>query len=97
MEQIHCDAIEWATLQVTDENGKDLIDDSFFLIINAAAGAESQIACSAIWTVLVHRSRYRRRGPPFTKAKADDKVVVGGRKSKATKRSFTQLAAPIIV
>lgn len=71
------------TLQVIDENGKDVIDDSFFLIINAAAeGVEFKLPASPSgqpWCVVLDTEDVDN---PFTKAKADDKVIIGGRSLK---------------
>jgi isoamylase len=68
------------TLQVTDEDGKDVIDDSFFLVVNASQdGVEFVLPSSPSnnpWCQIINTEDI---DDPFMEQKVGDKVIVGGR------------------
>ena len=68
------------TLQVTDENGEWVIDDSFLLLVNAAdQGVEFILPASPsgkAWQSIVKTEDIE---DPFVKSLAGEKVIVGGR------------------
>ena len=71
------------TLQVTDEDGKDVIDDSFFLVVNAAKdGVEFVLPPSPSknpWCQVIDTENI---DDPFVAKEVRDKVIVGGRALK---------------
>ena len=68
------------TLQVTDENGEWVIDDSFLLLVNAAdQGVEFILPASPsgkAWSSILNTENIE---DPFVKSLAGEKVIVGGR------------------
>jgi isoamylase len=68
------------TLQVSDEDGKDVIDDSFFLVVNASQdGVEFVLPPSPSnnpWCQVINTEDI---DDPFKEEKVGDKVIVGGR------------------
>jgi glycogen operon protein len=71
------------TLQVTNEDGEWLIDDSFLLLVNAASeGVEFVLPSSPAgkqWFQLVDTENVEH---PFAKIAANEKVILGGRSLK---------------
>ncbi len=71
------------TLQVTDEDGKDVIDDSFFLVVNASQdGVEFVLPPSPShnpWRQVIDTENI---DDPFAEKEVNDKVIVGGRALK---------------
>jgi isoamylase len=71
------------TLQVTDEDGKDIIDDSFFLVVNASQdGVEFVLPQSPShnpWRQVIDTENI---DDPFAEEEVKDKVIVGGRALK---------------
>jgi len=71
------------TLQVTDEDGKWLIDDSFLFLVNAAhEGVEFVLPESPSrrpWTQLVDTENIKN---PFAETDLGEKVILGGRSLK---------------
>ena len=71
------------TLQVTDENGEWIVDDSFLLLINAAdQGVEFTLPSSPRgkpWRQILDTENI---DDPFTARDVDPKVIVGGRALK---------------
>jgi isoamylase len=71
------------TLQVTDEDGRDVIDDSFFLVVNASQdGVEfvlPQTPSQNSWCQVIDTENI---DDPFAKKEVKDKVIVGGRALK---------------
>ncbi len=71
------------TLQVTDEDGNWVIDDSFLLLVNAAdQGVEFTLPVSPSgnpWCQIIDTERLC---DPFAEIDAGDKVIVGGRAVK---------------
>ena len=68
------------TLQVTDEEGKPITDDSFFMITNAAPdGVEFILPESPSglkWSLVINTENI---DAPFSRAEAGEKIIVGGR------------------
>jgi glycogen operon protein len=68
------------TLQVSDEDGQPIVDDSFFLIVNAAQdGVEFALPRSPSgkpWCLAIDTEDAEN---PFSETKVDDKIIVGGR------------------
>jgi isoamylase len=71
------------TLQVTDDEGKPVMDDSFFLIVNAAQdGVEFTVPSSPSgkpWLQVIDTENVE---DPFGTAKVSDKIIIGGRSLK---------------
>jgi isoamylase len=71
------------TLQVSDENGEWIIDDSFLLLVNAAdGGVEFTLPASPAnraWTQLIDTERIDH---PFQEVAVGEKVILGGRSLK---------------
>jgi isoamylase len=71
------------TLQVTNEDGQAIIDDSFLIIVNAAAtGVEFTLPPSVSpngWCMVVDTENLE---DPFAETKMSEKVIVGGRSLK---------------
>jgi isoamylase len=71
------------TLQVTDEEGMPVIDDSFFLVVNASQdGVEYILPASPsgrAWCEVIDTENLEA---PFTHVKVGAKVIVGGRSLK---------------
>jgi isoamylase len=71
------------TLQVTDDEGKPVMDDSFFLIVNAAQdGVEFTVPSSPSgkpWLQVIDTENVEY---PFGTAKVSDKIIIGGRSLK---------------
>lgn len=71
------------TLQVTDEEGTPIVDDSFFLIVNAAHdGVEFTIPAAPSgksWLQVIDTENLE---DPFVRVKTDDKIIMGGRSLK---------------
>ncbi len=71
------------TLQVTDEDGKDVVDDSFFLVVNAAEGGVEYVLPASPsgkpWCQVIDTENIES---PFTCAELDGKIIVGGRALK---------------
>jgi isoamylase len=68
------------TLQVTDEEGRPITDDSFLLVVNAAQdGVEFVLPpspSSAKWNQVIDTEDIDN---PFVKAEVGEKVIIGGR------------------
>jgi glycogen operon protein len=68
------------TLQVTDENGEWVIDDSFLLMVNAAdQGVEFILPASPSgkpWRMIVNTENIE---DPFAQSPVGEKIIVGGR------------------
>jgi glycogen operon protein len=68
------------TLGVTDEDGKQIIDDSFLVMVNAAAdGVEFTLPtppADSPWRLILDTESLE---DPFTEADISDKVILGGR------------------
>ncbi len=68
------------TLQVTDDEGRQVIDDSFYLVVNAAQdGVEFVLPPSpsrSKWCLVIDTENIE---DPFAHAPVGDKVIVGGR------------------
>jgi isoamylase len=77
------------TLQVTDEEGHPIIDDSFLLIVNAASeGVEFTLPPSVNvngWCQVIDTENIDN---PFAEMKVGDKVIVGGRSLKLLSDEF---------
>ncbi len=71
------------TLQVTNEDGQAIIDDSFLIIVNAAdSGVEFTLPPSVSpngWCMVMDTENIE---DPFAETKMDDKVIAGGRSLK---------------
>jgi isoamylase len=71
------------TLQVTDEDGKQVVDDSFLLIVNAAQdGVEYILPPSPSrrpWCQVIDTENIE---DPFAHAEVEEKIIVGGRALK---------------
>jgi isoamylase len=71
------------TLQVSDEDGEKVIDDSFFLVVNAAPeGVEYVLPVSPSgrrWCQVIDTENIE---DPFTHAEVEEKIIVGGRALK---------------
>jgi glycogen operon protein len=71
------------TLQVTDEDGDKVIDDSFFLIVNAAEdGVEYVLPPSPSgrrWCQVIDTENIEN---PFTRTEVNGKIIAGGRALK---------------
>jgi glycogen operon protein len=71
------------TLQVTDEDGDKVIDDSFFLIVNAAEdGVEYVLPASPSgrrWCQVIDTENIEN---PFTRTEVNGKIIAGGRALK---------------
>ena len=71
------------TLQVSDEDGEKVIDDSFFLVVNAAPeGVEYVLPASPsgrAWCQVIDTEDIE---DPFTHAEVEEKIIVGGRALK---------------
>jgi glycogen operon protein len=71
------------TLQVTDDQGAPLMDDSFFLVVNAAQdGVEFTLPSSPSgkpWLQVIDTENVE---DPFVKVKVGDTIIVGGRSLK---------------
>jgi glycogen operon protein len=71
------------TLQVTDEEGHSVVDDSFFLIVNAAQdGVEFTLPPSPSgkpWCLVIDTENAEDQ---FVRVKVPDKIIVGGRSLK---------------
>jgi glycogen operon protein len=71
------------TLQVTDDDGNWVVDDSFLLLVNAAdGGVEFTLPPSPsgnAWCQIVDTENI---GEPFTETEPGEKVIVGGRALK---------------
>ena len=68
------------TLQMMDEEGRWIIDDSFFILVNAASeGVEFILPASPSgnsWTQIINTENIE---DPFAKAAVDSKIILGGR------------------
>jgi isoamylase len=75
-----CVLFNGQTLEVTDEDGKPIIDNSFLLIVNAAQdGVEFTLpACvtKGKWLQILNTDNIEK---PFTEKDVTEKVIVGGR------------------
>jgi glycogen operon protein len=71
------------TLQVTDDDGVPVVDDSFFLVVNAASdGVEFAIPPSPSgrpWQEVIDTENIE---DPFVEATVKDKIIIGGRSLK---------------
>ena len=71
------------TLQVTDEEGKPVIDDTFLILVNAShEGVEFTLPpalAGSNWNQVIDTENIDE---PFAKVVVDDKVIVGGRSLK---------------
>ena len=71
------------TLQVTNEEGQPVIDDSFLLLVNAShEGVEFTLPpplAGSTWSQVIDTENIDR---PFVKIAVEDKVIVGGRSLK---------------
>lgn len=71
------------TLQITDEDGRAIIDDTFLLIVNAAdAGVEFTLPAtvnSPEWTLVMDTENVEN---PFAEIKLGDKIIAGERSIK---------------
>ncbi len=71
------------TLQITDEDGRAIIDDTFLLIVNAAdSGVEftlPQPVNSPEWTLVMDTENVEN---PFAETKLGDKIIAGERSLK---------------
>ncbi len=71
------------TLQITDEEGRAIIDDSFLIIVNAAdTGVEFTLppaVNSHGWCMVMDTENI---DDPFVETKVDEKVIAGGRSLK---------------
>jgi glycogen operon protein len=71
------------TLQVTDEEGHPVVDDSFFLIVNAAQdGVEFTLPpppSGKPWHLVIDTENAEDQ---FVRVKVPDKIIVGGRSLK---------------
>jgi isoamylase len=71
------------TLQVTDEDGRRVIDDCFFLVVNAADGGVEYVLPASPsgkqWCQVIDTENIES---PFTCAEVDGKIIVGGRALK---------------
>jgi isoamylase len=70
-------------LQVTNEEGQAVIDDSFLLLVNAShEGVEFTVPpplAGSTWSQVLDTENI---DAPFAKVIVDDKVIVGGRSMK---------------
>ena len=68
------------TLQVSDDDGKSIYDDSFFLVVNAAEdGVEFVLPASPTsrnWCVVIDTENVDN---PFARSEAGEKIIIGGR------------------
>jgi isoamylase len=75
-----CVLLNGQTLQVTDELGKSVVDNSFLLIINASQdGVEFTLppcVSKGRWTQIINTENIDE---PFTEEEATEKVIIGGR------------------
>jgi isoamylase len=71
------------TLQVTDENGVPVTDDSFLLIVNAAPeGVEFTMPASPsghTWKLILDTENIEE---PHSEVEVEEKIIVGGRALK---------------
>ncbi len=86
------------TLQVTDENGDPLEDDSFLILVNAFhEGVEftlPPVPNGSPWTQVMDTENI---DDPFKRAKVGEKVIVGGRSMMVfsdSREVMTKLNAP---
>ena len=83
MESLYWPASEWSTLQVTNEEGKPVIDDSFLILVNAShEGVEFTLPPPLVgsnWNQVIDTENIDE---PFAKVVVDAKVIVGGRSLK---------------
>jgi len=81
------------TLQVSNEDGDWVIDDSFFMLINAAdQGVEFLIPSSPSgnpWCQIIDTENI---DDPFVNTIADEKIIVGGRALKLLSDQAYQMA-----
>ena len=68
------------TLQMMDEEGRWIIDNSFLILVNAASeGVEFTLPaspCGNSWTQIINTENIE---DPFAKAAVDSKIILGGR------------------
>jgi glycogen operon protein len=71
------------TLQVTDEEGRRVMDDSFFLVVNAAEGGVEYVLpvspSGKPWYEVIDTENIDN---PFARTEVDGKIIVGGRALK---------------
>ena len=71
------------TLQVTDDDGVPVVDDSFFLVVNAASdGVEFAVPPSPSgrpWQEVIDTENIE---DPYVEATVTDKIIIGGRSLK---------------
>ena len=68
------------TLQITDEDGRPIIDDSFLILVNAAAdGVEFTLPLAPAGTAWTQVLNTENIDDPFAPAEIGDKVILGGR------------------
>jgi len=76
------------TLAVTDEDGCPIVDDSFLLLVNAAAEGVEFTLCEppagTLWTQVLNTENI---DDPFAAAEIGEKVIVGGRSMRVFRDS----------
>jgi glycogen operon protein len=71
------------TLQVSDENGEWVVDDSFLILVNAAdGGVEFTLPPSPSGNPWCLNIDTENIDDPFAKAVIDEKIILGGRTLK---------------
>jgi glycogen operon protein len=84
------------TLQVSNEDGEWVIDDSFFMLINAAdQGVEFLTPSSPSgnpWCQIIDTENI---DDPFVNMLVDEKIIIGGRALKLLSDQAYQLSAPV--
>jgi glycogen operon protein len=68
------------TLQISDDDGHPILDDSFLLFINASAdGVEFTLPPSPVGTAWSHVINTQNIDDPFAEEPVGEKIIVGGR------------------
>jgi glycogen operon protein len=68
------------TLQITDEDGHPIVDDSFLILVNAAAdGVEFKLPATPAGTAWTQVLDTENIEDPFAAAEIGEKVILGGR------------------